>query len=133
MDQQLDQGNTPITGNFEMTLPAPDGASLRITGYVYAGEAVESLNNRIDLCREALVRQQRKLEVPAVRKTVEALQSQVQHFKQAYADVLEKRNGRQKLSSQELTAMENYPKQISHMEKEIQKGLDTIAKAEAKD
>ena len=130
---QLDQGNTPITGNFEISLPAPDGASLRITGYVYAGEDIASLNERMDLCRESLRRQQRKLEVPAVQKTVDAMESQLGHFQQAYADVLEKRKGGLKLTSQEITAMENYPKQIAQMKKEIEKGRATIAKAEGKD
>jgi len=130
---QIDQGNVPITGNFEISLPAPDGASLRITGYVYAGEDVASLNARMDLCREAVRRQQRKLEVPAVEKTVEAMQSQVQTFKAAYKDVLEKKARQLKLTSQELTALENYPKQIAHMEKEIEKGRATIERAMAKD
>lgn len=130
---QIDQGNVPITGNFEISLPAPDGASLRITGYVYAGEAVSSLNERMDLCREALARQQRKLEVPAVQKTKEALQNQIDTFQQAYADLLEKRNNKAKMSSQEVSALENYPKQIKHMKNELEKATATIAKAEAKD
>jgi hypothetical protein len=133
MENMIDQGATPITGNFEISLPAPDGASLRITGYVYANEAAQSLNERMDICREALRRQQRKLEVPAVEKTVEAMSSQIQHFKNAYADLLEKKAGKLKLTSQELTALENYPKQISHMEKEIEKGRATIEKAMSKD
>lgn len=134
MDKQpIDTGDAPITGNFEISLQAPDGAALRITGYVYAGEDTASLNGRIDICREALLRQRRKLEVPAIEKTMEAMEAQLGHVQRAYADLLEKKAGRDKMSSSDATAMTNYPQQIKHLTAEIEKGHATIAKAQSKD
>lgn len=129
----IDTGDAPITGNFEISLQAPDGAALRITGYVYAGEDTVSLNARIDLCRESLLRQRRKLEVPAIEKTMEAMEAQLGHVERAYGDLLEKKAGRDKMSSTDSTALLNYPQQIKHLTAEIAKGRATIAKAVSQD
>lgn len=129
----IDTGSAPITGNFEISLQAPDGAALRITGYVYAGEASDSLNERIDVCREALLRQRRKLEVPALQKTMEANEDLLTQMKSAYAGLLESKQSGKKMTSQELTQLSNAPVQIKDMERRMQAGKDAIAKAMSKD
>lgn len=129
----LDTGSAPITGNFEISLQAPDGAALRITGYVYAGEAADSLNERVDICREVLLRQRRKLEVPALEKAMEANSDLLLQMRTAYASLLESKKSGKKLTSQELTQLANAPIQIKEMERRMQTGNDAIAKAMSKD
>jgi hypothetical protein len=131
MKQHDDMSTTPITGNFEITLPAPNGASLRITGYVYAGESQESLNQRIDLCRESLLRQQQVLEKPVLEERVKMLEDQEVHIEKAYVDLLEK-NKRKTLASAEGQHLQNYPTQLKQIKAEIVKGrakLELIANA----
>ena len=70
----MDQQNaTPVLGNFSISFPAPNGAQLSISGYVYADESIESLNDRMDTCREALRRQQDILERPVLQEKLEML------------------------------------------------------------
>jgi hypothetical protein len=123
--------DTPITGNFEIMLPAPNGASLKITGYVYFGESQESLNARIDVCRESLLRQQQVLEKPVLEERVKMLKDQETHVEKAYLDLLEK-NKKRTLPSTELQHLQNYPVQLKQIKAEIAKGetkLEQIAAA----
>jgi len=127
-EKEMDVGNAPIMGNFEINLPAPNGASLRITGYVYAGEAMDSLNERMDICRDALLRQQQVLEKPVLEERVKMLKDQEVHVEKAYLDLLEK-NKKRTLPSAEAQHLQNYPTQLKQIKVEIAKGeakLETI-------
>jgi hypothetical protein len=126
----MDIGAAPITGNFEITLPAPNGASLRITGYVYAGEAEDSLNDRMDVCREALLRQQQVLEKPVLEEQLKMLKDQEVHVEKAYLDLLEKNNVR-KLPASEAQHLQNYPLQLKDLKARIAKGEDKLKAIEA--
>jgi len=121
----MDIGAAPITGNFEITLPAPNGASLRITGYVYAGEDTVSLHERMDICREALLRQQQVLEKPVLEERVKMLKEQEAHIEKAYLDLLEKNNVR-KLPVSESQHLQNYPTQLKQIKAEISKGEEKL-------
>jgi hypothetical protein len=126
--ETIDTGSAPITGNFEITLPAPNGASLRITGYVYAGEDNVSLNDRMDVCRDSLLRQQQVLEKPVLEERVKMLKEQEAHIEKAYVDLLEK-NKKRTLPSAEAQHLQNYPTQLKQIKAEILKGeakLETI-------
>ena len=81
---------TPVLGNFQITLPAPNGASLQISGYVYADESRDSLDERIDVMREVLVRQQQALEIPVLEERMAQLERTKTQIMEAYADLLEK-------------------------------------------
>ena len=124
-EHAIDAGNTAITGNFDISLPAPNGATLRITGYVYAGEAVDSLHARMDVCRDALLRQQQVLEKPVLEEKVKMLKEQEDHVNKAYLDLLEKNNTR-KLPASEEQHLKNYPLQLKQIKAEIAKGEDKL-------
>jgi hypothetical protein len=122
MEQQ-----TAVLGNFQITLPAPNGASVSVSGYVYESESMESLNDRMDLCREALVRQQAILEIPVLEKTIEAQSRMLDDHRKAYADLLERSKAKLRLTSQEQAQMTNLPVQIKQIEKYLQEGQSKIA------
>src|SRR5271154_6517830 len=131
--QEMELGNVPITGNFDIKMSAPDGAELRMSGYLYAGEEIDSVNERVDLCREALLRQRRKLEVPAIQKALEANESFLDDLRAGYAGLLEKKTGGARMTSQEIAQMSNLPKQIKDVETKNKAGREAIAKAESQD
>lgn len=122
MSEQNQVGSAAILGNFEITLPAPNGASMRITSYLYEGESQESLDQRMDTCRESLLRQQQVLEKPILEEKVKMLKDQEKHVEQAYADLLEK-NKKRTLPSAEEQHLRNYPAQLKQIRQEIVKGL----------
>jgi predicted nucleic acid-binding Zn-ribbon protein len=123
---------TAVLGNFQINLPGPNGASLSISGYVYDAESAESLNTRMDVCREALARQQAILEIPVLEENIKQLERQLEVTQKAYAELLEKRKVNAKMSSQDQAAFSNYPQQIKFIQNELDKGkhkIESVKKA----
>jgi len=118
---------TAVLGNFQINLPAPNGASVSISGYVYESESLESLNERMDTCREALLRQQAILEIPVLEKTIEVQAKMLEDHRKAYADLLERSKAKHKLTSQDEASMRNLPVQIKQIEKFLEEGQMKIA------
>ena len=117
---------TAVLGNFSFTMPGPNGASLQLSGYVYADESQDSLIARMDLCREALADQQNKLEIPVLEERLVQLERQKQDVERAYADLLEK-SKRKTLASAEVPHLKNYPHMVKQIDEEIAKGKAKIA------
>jgi hypothetical protein len=116
----IDTGAAPITGTFTMTMPAPNGAQLQIQGYLYAGEAEESVNTRMDLCRDALRRQQDILERPVLEEKLAMLVRTEEQIQHAYLELLEQKK-RKSLPSQQEQNLKNYPVQLKQLREEIAK------------
>ena len=121
MDKQ-----TAVLGNFSVTLPGPNGATLQISGYVYENESKESLDDRFDLCRSVLERQQQALEIPVLEERMTQLERQKGDVERAYADLLEKQK-RKQLPSAEQPHLKNYPHMLKQLDEELQKGKAKIA------
>jgi serine phosphatase RsbU (regulator of sigma subunit) len=116
-----------VLGNFQINLPAPNGASVSISSYVIEGETPEGLNERMDVYREALLRQQAILEIPVLEKAIEAQVKMLEDHRKAYADLLERSKAKYKLTSQEQAQMTNLPVQIKQIEKYLDEGKAKIA------
>lgn len=117
---------TAVLGNFQINLPGPNGASMSISGYLYADESKESLDERMDLCRESLARQQQALEIPVLEERLVQLERTKTQIMEAYADLLEKQK-RKSLPSAEQSHLKNYPTQLKHIDEEIEKGRAKIS------
>lgn len=118
--------NTHVLGNFQINLPAPNGASLSVNGYVYEGESLESLVDRMNMMRGALESQQRALELPVLEERIAQLDRTLEQVMSAYADLLEKQKQKQ-LATTEKPHLRNYPLQIKQLKEEIEKGRSKIA------
>ncbi|CAB3720192.1 hypothetical protein LMG22037_04697 [Paraburkholderia phenoliruptrix] len=118
--------NTPVLGNFQINLPAPNGASLSVSGYIYGDESLTSLTERMDMLREALESQQRALELPVLEERLVQLERTREQVMSAYADLLEKQKQKQ-LATTEKPHLRNYPLQIKQIEEEIAKGRSKVA------
>ena len=116
----MDQVSTAVLGNFSLTLPAPNGAQLSVSGYVYADESLESLNERMDTMREALIRQQAILERPVLEEKLDMLVRTEQQIERAYLELLELKK-RKTLPSQQEQNLKNYPVQLKQIREEIAK------------
>lgn len=118
--------STAVLGNFQINLPGPNGAGLSISGYIYGDESKESLDARMDLCRESLARQQAIMEIPVLQENISQLERQLEVTQKAYAELLEKRKSNSKMSSQDQAAFSNYPQQIKFIQNELDKGRSKI-------
>lgn len=117
---------TAVLGNFQINLPAPNGASLSVSGYIYGDESLPSLIDRMNTMREALESQQRALEMPVLEERLIALERTREQVMQAYANLLEKQKAKT-LASAEKPHLTNYPLQIKQIEEEIEKGKHKVA------
>lgn len=123
-----------ITGNFELTaqLAGSSGKAMRVSGYIYDGESIESVNARLDLLQEAIDRQRTRSEIPEL----EAKREQMVRGMEQARDVLAEMEGKQKrgesLSSQERLNMRNLSTSIAKANEEIIKGAEAIADAKLK-
>ena len=119
---------TAVLGNFSVNLPAPNGASVSISGYIYEAESLESLNERMDVAREALTRQQAILELPELEKKIEMYETMLEQHQKAYAALLEKKKAGLKVVSQDQAQLTNLPVQIKQITTELEKGKAAVAK-----
>lgn len=130
----MDQPTTAVLGNFSFTFPAPNGAQLSVSSYMYANESLESLNARMDVMREALIRQQGILEQPVLEEKLAMLVRTEEQIERAYLELLEAKK-RKTLPSQQEQNLKNYPVQLKQIRDEIEKahaklGRSTPAAAE---
>lgn len=132
MSENVQDAAVPVIGNFSFTLPAPNGATLSISGYVYGNEAKQSLDERMDLCRKSVERQQRLMEIPLLEAQLEQLEKAKTDMQQAYVDLLERQKKAPKsLPSQEQANLRNYPLQIKGVDAQIEKAHKKIAESRA--
>lgn len=138
MSENSQDAAVPVIGNFSFTLPAPNGATLSISGYVYGNEAKQSLDERMDLCRQSVERQQRLMEIPLLEARLEQLEKAKEDVQRSYVDLLERkkakaagREGAKSLSSQDQANLNNSPIQLKGIEAEIEKAHKKIAEARA--
>lgn len=110
-----------ILGNFDMSMPGPNGATLRITGYMYEGDTDVDLNGRMDACRKALQRQQEILEKPVLEARVKMLTQQEDHVAKAYLELMEK-SKHKTINGPDAAHLKNYPEQLKQLREEIVKG-----------
>lgn len=120
-----------ITGQFSLTaqLAGSSGRTMGVTGYIYDGESIQSLNDRLDMLQEVIERQRTRAEIPELEAKREQM---IKHLNQA-RDVLKDFEDRQKeghqLSSKERLDMRNMSVNIAKVKEEIDKGSDAIEQA----
>lgn len=134
MKDIMDTQNTAITGNFNMTAQMPNGRTVAVAGYIYDGESIQSLNERMDSLYASMERQRRKAELPELELKLEQLMKAAEQHNDAYEKLVDRQKSGDKLSSQEKMAMTNYPVSIKHIMEEVDKGrveIDIARKASA--
>jgi len=119
----------PIMGNFNLTAQLPNGRGIQVSGYVFDGESLESLNQRMDVVQDAIERQRSRAEIPELEVKKEQLVGHLKGLREALADLEEKQRNTH-LASSDILNIKNYRTNIGRINEEIEKG--TVAIAEAK-
>lgn len=123
-----------ITGNFTLTaqLAGSSGRSFTVAGYIYDGESIESLNQRLDALNEVIDRQRVRSEIPELEAKREQMVTGMKQAREVLAEMEDKRNRGETLSSQERLNMKNLSVNIAKATEEIDKGAVAIAEARQK-
>ena len=120
-----------VTGNFTINAQLPMGKSITVSGYLYEGESVESVNNRVNLFHDIVDFQRTRAEIPELEAKKDQMVVQLGRMKDVLAELeVKKVNG--KLSSQDKQMLINMANSITKVTEEIAKGEKAIAEAKAK-
>lgn len=122
-----------ITGQFSLTaqLAGSSGRTMGVTGYIYDGESIQSLNDRLDMLQEVIERQRTRAEIPELEAKREQMIKGMHQAREVLAD-LEERAKTGSLSSQERMNLKNMKVNIAKVTEEIDKGTEAIHEAKKK-
>ena len=121
-----------VTGNFTLQATLPQGKTFSVSGYIYEGESIESLNQRVDLIHDACDRQRTRAEIPELELVLESKLKHLEDAKTHYLALNNKKELNGKLTSQEKSALDVQDIALTRALEDIQKGRDKIAEARAK-
>lgn len=126
----VNPANQQITGQFvlQAALAGSSGRSMNITGYIYDGESVESLNERLDQLQEVIERQRTRAEIPELEAKREQMIKGVSNARDVLV-ALEEKQRASSLSTSERQQVGNMRVSIAKMLEEIDKGEAAIAEA----
>ena len=130
--QQSPLSGVAVTGNFTLQAQLPQGKSFTVSGYIYEGESIESLNHRVDLLHDAVDRQRTRAEIPELELVLESKIKHLEDAKTHYAALNDKRERVGKLTGQEKSALDVQDINLQHALDDIAKGRVKIAEAKAK-
>ena len=122
-----------VMGNFQLTAQLPDGKSFVISGYLFDGESLESLNQRVDLLHDVSDRQRTRAEIPELEKKMDAANARLAEYKGFCAALVEKQQTKKSaLTSQEKSQLDNMDINIKKLTDDIAEGSRAIADAKTK-
>ena len=129
---QIDPSTVAVTGNFQLTAQLPQGKSISISGYLYHGEAAQSISQRIDVLHDEIDRQRTRAEIPEIEVKLEQSLQRLSDIKTHYAIMEAKVAKGTKLNQQEKAALEVRDVNIEKHKEDIERGRAAIAEAKAK-
>jgi predicted nucleic acid-binding Zn-ribbon protein len=129
---QFEGAAKPIMGNFNLTAQLPNGRGIQVSGYVFDGESIESLNGRMDLVQEAIERQRARAEIPELEAKREQMIGHMRGLKDSISEMEHRQREKHNLTSQEELNLRNHRTNITRINEEIEKGGEAIAVAKRK-
>jgi hypothetical protein len=126
MTQKTELTGALVTGNFTFNATLPNGKTLAISGYVYEGESLESVNARVTAFDDIVNHQRDRNEVEVLEAKLAAAIDQLEVNHIHYGAMLKKRDAGGKLTAAEKSALEVMDINVKRHNDEIQKGQDAI-------
>ena len=120
-----------VTGNFTIQATLPQGKQVTFSGYLYEGESIESVNQRVDLLHDAIDRQRTRAEIPELEIVLENSIKRLDEIKQHYAVLLQKKAQGGKVSTQEKQVLDVMDINVKKHADDIEVGRGKIAAARA--
>jgi hypothetical protein len=121
-----------VTGNFTIQATLPQGKQVTFSGYLYEGESIESVNQRVDLLHDAIDRQRTRAEIPELEVILENSIKRLDEIKGHYSVILDKKAKGGKVTTQEKQALDVMDVNVQKHADDITKGREKIAEARAK-
>ena len=133
MNKNVIPPGAAITGNFSLDVQlANSGKKLTISGYMYDGESVQSLNDRLDIVHDVADRQRVRAEIPELEAARDQKAKQLYQMKEVMTELEGRVAGGAKLSSQEKKTLRNLGLNLTLIEADLEKGSAAVADAKLK-
>lgn len=132
MDEQKTLTGALVTGNFTITATMPQGKNINVCGYLYEGESVESVNDRVNVFHDIVDFQRTRSEIPELQLKLEGSIKRLEEIKGHYSVLLDKQNKGGKITSQEKQALSVMDINVKKHLEDIEDGKKVIAEARAK-
>ena len=124
--EQHQEKQSAAVGNFQVSAQLPNGRNASFSMYVLDGETLESINDKLDLCQDAIDRQRSRCEIPELEAKREQMIKGMNQAREVLAELEERQNGGGTLTSQERMNMKNMAVNIAKVKDEIDKGDEAI-------
>lgn len=121
-----------VTGNFTIQAQMPNGKNMTVSGYLYEGESVESVNQRVNLFHDVVDFQRTRSEIPELEAKLGASVSRLEDIRMHYKVLLDKQESGKKLNSQETGALAVMDVNVNKHIQDIKDGEKAVAEAKAK-
>ena len=121
-----------VTGNFSIQATMPNGKTINVSGYLYEGESVESVNNRVNLFHDIVDHQRTRSEIPELEARRDQGIQALSQMKDVLAGLEAKQKNGGKLTSQEKLTIQNMGTNITRVSEDIEKGEKAISDAKKK-
>lgn len=121
-----------VTGNFSIQATMPNGKTINVSGYLYEGESVESVNNRVNLFHDIVDFQRTRSEIPELEARRDQGVVALNQMKDVLASLEAKQKNGGKLTSQEKLTIQNMGTNITRVTEDIEKGEKAIFDAKKK-
>ena len=132
MSDNQNPASNAITGNFTIQATLPNGKTMNISGYVYDGESIESVNQRVDLFHDILDRQRTRAEIPELEAKRDQTVAALTQMRDVLTNLQERKAKGEKLMSQDKQTLQNLEMSVKHAQENIEKGEKAIADAKLK-
>lgn len=121
-----------VTGNFTINATMPNGKSIVVSGYLYEGESIESVNQRVSLFDDIVDFQRTRSEIGELEVKYKASIHRLEDIKMHYSVILSKKERGEKLSSQEKSALDVMDVNIKKHNEDLLEGAEAIHVAKLK-
>lgn len=121
-----------VTGNFTISATMPNGKTINVSGYLYDGEDIASVHQRVSLCDDVIDFQRTRAEIPELEIKLKQLVKRLGEFQLHYAALIQKKDVNGKLNSQERAALDVKDINLEQLNKEIKEGNAAISEAKTK-
>lgn len=125
-ENQDNPATQAVTGNFSINAQMSTGKQISVSGYLYDGESVESVNARLDLLHDVIDRQRMRAEIPDLESALEKLITSLNMHKEGMQALEKKKELGGKLSSQEKNILDNMLPTLQRISSDIEKGRSVI-------
>ena len=121
-----------VTGNFSIQATMPNGKTINVSGYLYEGESVESVNTRVNLFHDIVDHQRTRSEIPELEARRDQGINALKDMKNVLENLEAKQKNGAKLTSQEKLTIQNLGTNIVRVSEDIEKGELAISEAKKK-